>query len=141
MQDHVFPAVFGLFLITFPLLWLGITALLMTLAGWSRMAERFPDRPEEPAILTLGMQSGRIGFGVQFRGALRLTACRSGLRIGVLRLFAPFHRPILVPWNQIEETRSKLFFQWESRLTLGKPEAGRLVIATSVWERLSAHRR
>src|SRR3954452_8175002 len=78
-----------LFVILFPLffvaLWLAITALLALPSGWLRLRAKFPDQKAKPA-LRLSCQSGTMGSGVHIRGALNLSVCSSGLRIGVMRL-------------------------------------------------------
>jgi hypothetical protein len=85
-------------MIVFPLLfaalWLSITAILALPSGWLRLMTRFPDQRAQPA-LRLSWQSGTMGAGVHIRGALILSVCSSGLRVGIMRLFGPFCRDFL----------------------------------------------
>lgn len=69
---------------------------------------RFPDRPEERALLKLTQQSGSMGLGVEMRRILTLSTCSSGLRVSMNRLFGPFNRALFVPWEQIKVTRTRL---------------------------------
>ena len=130
-----FPFVFPIFFAT---LWLSITTLISLLSGWFGLMRKFPDRPE-PAILQLKWQSGSMGVGVSMRSLLTLSACQTGLRVQILRLFGPFCRPFFVPWDQISIVRTKSFFMPVAILSFGKPSAGRLTIARHVADKL-AHR-
>jgi len=129
-----FPFVFPVF---FAVMWLGITTLLGLLSGWYALMRKFPDRPE-PALLKLTWQSGSMGLGVSLRSLLTLSACRTGLRVQMLRAFGPFCRPFFVPWEQISIVRTKSFFMPVARLSFGKPSAGRLTIARHVADKLAA---
>ena len=101
MQDH-FPVFFAL-------LWLGITSLLGVLSGWFLLMFRFPDQYDGEPLLVLKWQSGSMGLGVNMGGILRLSACRTGLRVGMFRLFGPFCRDFFVPWSELTVTRKKMF--------------------------------
>ncbi len=128
------------FLIVFPVyfvaLWLAIVTSLGFVSGWYRLMRRFPDR-DEPALLELFGQSGSMGPGVRMRGILRLSACPSGLRVGLIRLFGPFSRDFLVPWEEIQVTRTTSFGWRLARLRFGDPTAGTLGIAPHVADRLA----
>jgi hypothetical protein len=41
---------------------------------------------------------------------LKLSPCSSGLRLGIVRLFGPFCRDFLVPWDEISVVRKDRFF-------------------------------
>lgn len=119
-------------------LWLFVTSLLGLLAGWFSLQKHYP-RGDDDALLTLRGLSGRMGMvGVNFSGVLRLSACPSGLRVGLFRLFGPFQRPFTVPWNAIDAQPKASFFFPMVRLGLGRPEIGTLTISRSVWARLAA---
>jgi hypothetical protein len=84
------------FLLFFAAMWLAMTTLLGAMSGWNGLEARYPDTGE-PALLVLRGRSGQMGKGVNMSGILRLSACRSGLRIGIARMFGPFQKPFLVP--------------------------------------------
>ena len=105
------------FLIAFPLLWFAVTMILSFLSGWFGLMERYPDR-DEISVVTLANQSGSLGF-VSMRGILKLSVCPSGLRIGIMRIFGPFCRDFLVPWNEITVTRSDRVFWKVAKLSFG----------------------
>src|SRR5437773_794447 len=95
------PLVFLLFAIG---LWLLIAILSGLLSGWFKLAAMYPDQPEEPVLRIRG-QSGAMGKGVWFRSVLRLSACRSGLRVSMNRFLGPFCRDFFVPWESIAVSR------------------------------------
>lgn len=69
------------------------------------------------------------------RGILTLSTCPSGLRVSMNRLFGPFNRPFLVPWEQISATRKESF--WWPRVVLEFGESfGRLTIEDYVANKL-----
>jgi len=124
-----------IFLLIFPAVWLVVGLVLAGVTGWSKLAHRFPDRPAEP-LLALKGQSGSMG-GVHINRVLSFAACEPGLRIGINRFFAPFCRPILVPWDQITVRRQRTIFFYAARLQLGEPPAGSLAIFDYVANRLA----
>jgi hypothetical protein len=131
--QRYFPVVFPLFFVT---LWLVITTMLSLLSGWFRLMRTFPDRPE-PANFQLKWQSGSMGAGVSMRSLLTLSACPSGLRVQILRLFGPFSRPFFVPWDQVSIVRKKTFFFPVAKLSFGRPSAGSLTLAGHVADNLA----
>lgn len=120
------------FLLSFALLWFGVTTLFGFLSGWYSLMRRYPDRPEA-ALLTLKSQSGSLG-AVGIRGALRLSVCASGLRIGLMRLLGPFCRDFLVPWQSISVTRKDRVL-WRAAILDFAP--GRLRLPSEVADRLA----
>jgi hypothetical protein len=124
-------------LLFFVALWLLITTLLGGLSGWSALSRRFPDRSETPRLQLRG-QSAAMGMGVQLRGILTFSACPSGLRVGIARLFAPFSKPFFVPWNEIDALPKGGLLVDMMRLGLGHPEAGAMTVTARTWRRLSS---
>ena len=147
------PALFGVgFAVVFVLMWLGVTLLLPSLSGWSRLMVEFPDRPEEPPLLQLRWQSGRLGTfgkagiwniltltggGVGMRNILTLSVCHCGLRIGIMRLFGLFCSDFLVPWNAISVTRKETLSGPAATLEFGQPSIGYLTIAARIADQLA----
>jgi hypothetical protein len=78
-----------------------------------------------------------MGRGVSMQSLLTLSACQTGLRVQILRLFGPFCRPFFVPWDQISIVRTTSFFMPVARFSFGKPSAGRLTIARHVADKLA----
>jgi hypothetical protein len=130
------------FLIFFPFLfaamWLAVTSLLGVMSGWFALQQHYPRGEEEP-LFKRKIGSASMGFGVHFRRVITVAACRSGLRISASRLMAPFQRPFLVPWSEIEAEETRSFFVPMVRLRFGRPEIGKLTIGAREWQQLSAY--
>jgi hypothetical protein len=79
-----------------------------------------------------------MGMGVALNGCLKLSAYRSGLGIGIWRIFGVFQKPLKVPWTEIEAEPSRSFFLPMVKLQLGKPSNGTLKISAQSWAKLVA---
>ena len=127
------------FAIAFPFLfvgmWLAVGTMLGFMSGWFNLQQWY-DAPSEKPLLKLRGQSGSMGLGVSLGGILTLSAHQRGLGIGIWRIFGPFQRPFLVPWNEIEATPSKTWFTPMVKLSLGKPAIGSLKINARSWSKL-----
>lgn len=130
--ESLFPALFPVY---FAGIWLAATTILGVVSGWFELAQRYPDR-KEPPLLKIGSQSGMMRLGVGINGILVLSACPSGLRVAIWRVFGPFSKPFFVPWNEISVRPSKVLFRPMARLSFGNPEAGVLTLEAQTWERL-----
>jgi hypothetical protein len=126
-----------LFPVFFVLMWLFVTTLLGRISGWHSLMEKYPDRDEQP-LLQLKGQSGSMGPGVNMRNILRIAVCPSGLRLGMMKIFGPFHKDFFVPWEDIRVTRktSYIFFKM-SELQFGNPSEGKLVIRDYIADQLA----
>jgi hypothetical protein len=129
------PYVFPFF---FAGMWLLITTLLGVMSGWFSLQQWYADDIDEEPLLKLGWQSGMMGFWVNLNGILTLSACRSGLSIRIWRVFGPFQKPLLIPWNEITAEPSHTLFTKMVTLGLGNPPNGRLKINAQSWSKLVA---
>jgi hypothetical protein len=128
------PAIcFPLFFAT---LWLAVTTVLALVSGWFRLMTTFPDQLSEPSLRLRG-QSGTMGSGVAMHGILTLSICQAGLRIGMVRLFGPFCRDFLVPWDVTSVSRKSFLFWPMARLEFGHPIVGTLRVSAHVANRLA----
>lgn len=89
----------------------------------------FPDR-DERELIRLKNQSGSMR-GVGMGRILIISVCRSGLRIGMLRIFGPFCRDFFVPWEQLRVERKDGILGKTATLRFGEPHIG--------WLRISSH--
>lgn len=119
----------------FPLLWFAVTMVLSFMSGWFGLMERFPDRSEDP-LASLTNQSGSLG-GVSMSRILKLSVCRTGLRVGILRIFGPYSRDFFVPWDEITVTRGDRFFLKVAKLAFGRPPIGNLTLTAKAADRLA----
>ena len=108
--------------------WVAISSLVSHLSGWFQLMKAFPDRSEHP-LLTLRFRSGRMGSTVSMRSVLWLSACESGLRVGILKIFGIFCKDFFVPWNALAVTRGRSLFFHTVELRFGSPSMGRLLIS------------
>lgn len=132
----------GLLPVAFPLLfagmWIGVSALLSRLSGWSALARRYPAaaEPEGERILWTSAQIG----GVSFRSCLNVTLAPSGLYMVPARIFRLFMPPVMVPWSDIRfEGFTKVFFFELACFRLGGTEGPVFTVFTSVGARLRVH--
>jgi hypothetical protein len=130
-----FPYAFPLFFIG---MWLFATAMLGLMSGWFGLQQWYADDGSEEPLLKLRSQSGQMGMGVALNGCLKLSAYRSGLGIGIWRIFGLFQKPLKVPWTEIEAEPSRSFFLPMVKLQLGKPSNGTLKINAQSWAKLIA---
>jgi len=95
----------------------------------------FPDQVEKE-LIRLKNQSGSMG-GVGMRGILNISVCRSGLRIGMLRIFGPFCRDFFVPWEQLRVERKDGMLGKTAMLRFGEPRIGWLRVPSHIADRLA----
>lgn len=115
--------------------WLAASFFFGLLTGWFELQKRYPVGNDEP-LLKLRFRSGSMGMFVGLNGVLSLCACRSGLRVGITRVFGPLQRSFQVPWKEIIATPTSSFFTPSIELTFGRPEVGRMKIDARAWQRL-----
>jgi hypothetical protein len=127
-----FPLYFPLF---FLVMWITVTTLLGVLSGWFVLMRTYPDREEAP-LQSFSWQSGSMNL-VGMRSILKLSPCPSGLRLGIMRLFGPFCRDFLVPWDEISVVRKDRFFLKIAQISFGRPAIGKLAISADVADRLA----
>jgi hypothetical protein len=132
MKQAPNPLYFAIF---FPLMWFAATLLLSFLSGWFGLMERFPDRPETP-LLTLKGQSGSLGK-ISMSRILTLSVCPAGLRVGIMRIFGPFSRTFLVPWDEISVSRADRVLWKVAKLSFGRPTIGTLTLQSEIADRLA----
>ena len=117
-------------------IWLFASLLLGVMSGWFNLQQWYPDDGGEEPLLKFGGQSGRMGMSVALNSCLTLRAYPSGLGVAIWRPFAPFQKPLRIPWGEIEAEPSSSFLLPMVKLHLGKPENGRLKISARIWSRL-----
>jgi hypothetical protein len=117
-------------------MWLTITTVLGLLSGWYFLMIRYPNR-EETELLRLKRLSGSMGLGVNMNRILNISVCRTGLRIGMMRVFGIFCRDFFVPWEEISVNRKDGFFGQNAQLQFGNPSRGRFRIPSYVADQLA----
>jgi hypothetical protein len=132
---------FALFPFFFAGMWILATTIIGAASGWFALQKRYPATPG-PALLTMrfmsaGMRASGVPLPASFAGMLTLSACASGLRVSMWRVFGPFCRPFLVPWDEIRvETRTG-FLMPQAVLRFGDPAVAAMTLEMQVWQRLA----
>jgi hypothetical protein len=68
------------------------------MSGWRRLVERFGMAFEFSGEV-ISYASARIGIA-NYNGALVVGTSGEGLYLVPIRIFRPFHRPLLIPWTE-----------------------------------------
>ncbi len=138
MMTHVFPsAIVVLSTAFFIAIWCASSLFLGWLTGWFDLQQWYGDDGNEDAYLKLRWVSASMGsFGVYLKHCIILGAKPSGLSIAMFRIFAPFEKPLLVPWHDIEVEQASSFGFAKVRLRFGNPSVGELRINQWTWARL-----
>jgi hypothetical protein len=126
-------------------IWLTVSGILGLLSGWYFLMNKYPDREDEVLLQakyqsgSMGLLSGWyfLGLGVEMRGILKIGVCRSGLRIGIVRIFGIFCRDFFVPWRELRVQRKDYFFFKIAELKFGNSAIGRLKISAELADRLA----
>lgn len=94
--ERYLPFIFPIFFIS---LWTLILGIFSYISGWRRLAERF-HQPGDFQGEFLRYQSARMNL-VNYNGVLNLGLSPAGLYLVPMVLFRTFHKPILIPWENI----------------------------------------
>jgi hypothetical protein len=93
------------------LFWLAVVWAIAQLAGWPRLAEKYPARqPWNPQCWSL--QSALFRNWSQYRGVLRVCADSEGMHLSVLFPFSVAHKPLSIPWHEITGQKKTRFFYY-----------------------------
>jgi hypothetical protein len=128
-----------LFPLIFLMMWLVITSLVGLLSGWFRLQSWYSDDGTDEVLFSTPALPGYMGrLGVRLSGWLTLGASRKGLSLRVFRLLAPFQRPLLIPWSEVQASPPIGGWFGGERVTLqfGEPPVGQLAITAQTWARL-----
>jgi hypothetical protein len=88
------------FVAFFVLIWCFVLWVLAFAGGWRRLAQQYGDTTMFTGD-TSRFKSARIGT-VNYNGALVLGATDMGLYLAPIAIFRPFHRPMFIPWGEIQ---------------------------------------
>jgi len=97
------------FLLGFALLWLGMSALLALLSGWTSLARNFrADQPGQGERFRF--VSGSMGaplLPVGYGRSLFVTVDDEGFGLSILFLFRFLSPPLFIPWRAVESVEAK----------------------------------
>jgi hypothetical protein len=83
----------------FVLIWCLALWAISWASGWRRLVERFGATFEFNGEVTT-YASAQIGLA-NYNGGLIVGASSDGIYLVPVRIFRPFHRPLLIPWAEI----------------------------------------
>lgn len=92
-----------IFLVGFPLIWIGVCLLASVLSGWRSLASRYR-ATTPPAGQRISAPFALIG-SARYRGILAAHVSPEGLRLSVLKIF-PGHAPLFFPWSDLHDIRA-----------------------------------
>ena len=95
-------------LIAFALFWSFIVWLIAQIAGWPKLAEKYPRR--QPWNETCWhMQSARLRGWANYSGVIKVCADAEGIHISTIFPFSMGNAPFSVPWVEINGRKQQRF--------------------------------
>jgi len=114
--------------------WFLVTGLLSVTSGWRKLAARFENQDEFRGTVHR-FQSARIS-GVNFNGVLRMGVGGEGLHLVPVVLFRAFHKPLLIPWEEIQAEELRGLLTRGRRLTFRSVPGVTVDISEKTFEKL-----
>lgn len=97
----------------FAVLWLGVSALLSRVGGWSTLAgpyrAKYPPVGEQFRFVSASM--GKERLPVNYKGCLFIVVTRHGFHVSVLFPFRFRSPPLFIPWSAVESITEKRFMR------------------------------
>jgi hypothetical protein len=88
------------FALLFAAIWCLVLWLTAAIGGWRRLGQRYGDTSLFTGETT---RFATAQFGLaNYSGMLVVGASDMGFYLATIRIFRPFHRPLFVPWAEIE---------------------------------------
>jgi hypothetical protein len=115
------------FVVGLPALWCLALGFAAWISGWRRLAFQYAATSPFGGDVARFL-SARIQF-TNYSGVLKLAASETGMYLALIGVYRPFHRPLLIPWSEIEaEMRGRSIWP-RSGLRLTFPSVPRTAIA------------
>ncbi len=118
-------------------IWCAVLRILSAMSGWTQLAEQF-HHPETFRGKIYRFQSARMK-GVSFNNVLNIGVDETGLHLVPMVLFRLFHRPLLIPWAEIDAEPIKKFGFRCYRLTFRSCPNITLLLSHRTFEKMIAH--
>ena len=130
MRDVILVSAVG-FVLFFVFIWSFALWAIAWTCGWRRLAKRYGDVSLFHGE-TVPFASAQIGLA-NYTGALHVGATDLGLHLAPMRVFRPFHRPLFIPWTEIETNAREAELRRTVRLTFpSAPRASMTLYGRSV---------
>jgi len=108
LRPYIFP-------FYFVALWVAVSYTLSKKSGWSRLTEKYQFSQKFEGQY-FRFQSAKMNK-INFNSALEIGVNDSGMYLVPMILLRLFHKPILIPWNEIQAEPLKRFLFKGYRLT------------------------
>jgi hypothetical protein len=127
--------IFGGFIVIFPLFWCFVVWMLSRFSGWHRLALRYPSGNRPVTGARHAGVTGMVG-GVSYRSVLTLHFESDGFFLEVMVLFRIGQPRLFIPWSEITERKPFPMLWWNAtRLTVGRPEVGKIRLPADLVEK------
>jgi hypothetical protein len=112
--------------------WFFVCWLISLLGGWGRVAKRFP-RTILPTGQRFDMESGSVGL-VNYNNCLTIHVSERGIDFAVWPIFAIGHKPVLIPWTELNNLEVKRFLWYKFvRIDVGTPKISTITVSEKVF--------
>ena len=132
--EQLLPFIFPFFFVG---LWCIVLRVLSVTSGWTDLAEKFQSQE-----LFRGeyhrFQSGKLNR-VGFKGSLDIGVNECGLYLVPILTFRLFHKPLLIPWGEIEAEPFERFLYKGYRLTFHSVPTVALEVSARRFEQMAEH--
>lgn len=125
-------------LATFVLVWLLVSIVISYTGGWLSLARNFRSHASSFTGSKWRGESGMMRGLAHYRNCLVLGANPAGLYLAVLLPFRVAHPPLFIPWNEVTQSKTRIFFINMVRLQLGREHPIPLSIRESLAAKLKA---
>ncbi len=117
--------------------WCLTLRIIAGLSGWRRLARHYAFDGRFTGKVWR-FRSARLGR-MNFNGALTIGVDRRGLFLAPMILFRPFHRPLLIPWSEIEAEPHKSWLFKGRRLTFRSVPQVQMLLSEGTFASIIAH--
>ncbi len=102
-------------LVAFVLFWSVIVWIIAQMAGWPKLAEKYPGRaPWSPQCWSL--QSALFRGWAQYRSVLRVCADSEALHLSAIFPFSVANKPLSIPWYEIRGQKKRRWLYYAVEL-------------------------
>jgi hypothetical protein len=114
----------------------GLTTFILYRKGWADLAAQYKIDGSSFTGTRIGIISASIN-SANYNNCLVLQYNEEGIYLRPILLFRLFHDPILIPWDEIKEIRTRkiLFFNYKE-LIIGDPLVATIKLKESIFNKI-----
>ena len=92
-------------------LWIGVSAMISIMGGWFWISRKFPLPNDDNAIIEkLSWNSMNLNYLSAYGSCVNIKIIRDGIILSTSFIIRPFHSPIFIPWESMEDF--KYYKKW-----------------------------